>query len=408
MILTQDLLSETTLRCDISGRAAAALVTIPKSLASASNPSTFYDSTISENVSATVWNEFEIIPTLGAALTIENLSATQTLTDNIVAPVGDGGVGRVQVTDGSVKKFFRTDTTKRGEGTLKTFTAYTAGTVSKYLFDQVDALISGTPDAAYYSAYNHTSATYTRNASCWLADIDLSCVAVASNSGSGWTRQRGGTLITPRVIIIARHFAYGVGTQVRFSNASGTVENRTVIAVDSASGGDISVCVLDAAVTVATPCTIAGDWMIQGASVTANSKTWYSGGLGFHIDQNARVYACSLGRATFLLSSFTTSITANGITFSDCESSAFSNHSIDVIGSGNSAYLKTPISGDSGQPVFVIIDGDPVLLWCWLYPTGGPPVYRHNGALLNAIIASACTNAGISAQTVTVAPDPTL
>lgn len=406
MILTQNLSSTTTFRTDTAERANAILVTNPKSVASATVPITFYDSSVYENTSAIVWNEFEILQEIGLDLPIENLSSTQTLLANIVAPIGNGGSGRVRIIDGTIKKYFLTDTTKYSGQAWRTFISYTAGTVSKYLFDQVSALFVALPNTAYYLSYNHSTASYIRNPACWLASINLSCVAVASNTGSGWTRQRGGTLIAPRIIIIARHFNYGVGTQVRFSNAVGTVETFTVIAVDSASSGDISICVLNAPVTIATPCKIAGNWIIQGTTISSLTKKWFSGGIAFYIDQNAQVYACSIGQTLFLSESPFTTIDANGSSFENCETTGTVIHTTEVIGAENAALLKTPVPGDSGQPVFVIISGQPVLLWCWYFPHGGPPTYRYNGALLNAIIASACVNAGIAAQTVTVATSP--
>lgn len=411
MTITQSDGVDTTLTARSAGFAEAVAVATLTSVAAASTPATFYDSDVMENAAAETWNEYEIKTRLGSDYTIANLSDCQSLTDGIVAPVGDGGFGRVRVTDGAVSKILKTDTTKRGGQSYREFVEYSEGSISRYLYDQISPLFDATPDVDYYSAYNHATSTYTRNASCWAESIDLSCVAVASGGGSSWTRQRGGVLITTRHILIARHFAYGIGTQVRFSNAAGTVETRTVTGTSAASvAGDLWVCTLDAAVTIATPCAIAGTWITQGRTVANDYARWYSGGISIHTDQNAKIYAGGLGQTIAQVGSYAGSMTVGATTFAACESQGFIEHfASSCIPSAYAAMRNNPVTGDSGQPVFVVIDGEPVLLWTWTYPTGGTPAYLHNGAVLNALIAVSDSNAGISTgYTVTVATDPTL
>lgn len=410
MTITQTDTVATTLTARSAGMANAVAVATLKSEAAAATPATFYDSDVLENTSAETWNEYEIKSPLGSSYTLENLSTCQSLTAGVVAPVGDGGFGRIRVTDGVVSKILKCDTTKRGGQAFREFVEYSEGSISRYLYDQVGALFDATPDVDYYSTYNHSTSTYTRNASCWAASIDLSCVAVASNSGSGWTRQRGGVLITSRHLLIARHFPYGVGTQVRFCNAAGTVETRTVIGVASTSGeADLWVCTLSSAVTVASPCAIAGTWIAQGRTVANNFASWYSGGGVIHTDQNAKIYAATLGNCVALAKSYSRNVTIGGTTFADCEGEAFADHAESGAIPAEFAGLRhQPVTGDSGQPVFVIIEGEPVLLWTWTSSYSGTPVYLHNGAVLNALIAAADTNASISTGlTITVATDPT-
>jgi hypothetical protein len=381
-----------------------------QSEAATTTPTTFYDSLVDENSSAEVWLQYEIIVGLNREYTLENLSDCQTLTGNTVSPVGAGGVGRIKVSDGATSQIIKCDTRVTSGGTIRDFTEYSEGTISRYLYDQVEPLFDATPDVDYYSTYNHTTGTYTRNAACWAASIDLSCVAVASNDGSGWFWQRGGTLITSRHILIARHYAYGVGTQVRFSNAAGTVETRTVIGTSAASvAGDLWVCTLSAAVTIASPCAIAGEWINQGLEYIGNSVYWYSGGIIIHTSQSAKVWTATLGSPENKCGSIVGNVSINGTSFPQFRHSAVCLHSDGATPSEFSSMCHTPINGDSGQPVFIIIEGEPVLLWCWHSANSGPPVYQDNGAILNALIEAADTNANASTGlTVTVAPDPTL
>jgi len=412
MTITQTVLATANLLARSSGKIDASAIASIKSESVAVTPSDYYDSSVIENTSSETWNEYEIQTVLGSNYAIENLSSCQSLTGNTVAPVGDGGFGRIRVTNGVVSKIIKCDTEKRGGQTYREFLEYLEGSISRYLYDEVAPLFDSTPDVDYYSAYNHATSTYTRNEACWASSLDFSGVSVASNKGSGWTRQRGGTLITARHILIARHFSYGIGTQVRFSNAAGTVETRTVIGSSIADqAGDLLVCTLNAAVTIANPFKIAGEWLIQDLQLSPESSaSWYSGGIVIHTDQNARVYAARLGLSQSKCNSQTLPVTVNGEAFPNFIFNATCKHDeSDVIPSLYSGMKNTPVDGDSGQPVFIVIDGLPVLAWAWKTPVSGPPVYQSNGAVLNALIASADANASVSTGlTVTVAPDPTL
>ena len=414
MIVTQSIAGTTTLTGRSSGQVNVTAVPAVVSLASVSTPGTFYDATTSENTNAEAWNEYQIQSQLGSNYTMENLSACQTLTDGVVTPVGNGGFGRVRVTNGAVSQILKCDTTKRGGQTYREFVEYTEGTISRYLYDQVEPLFSATPDVDYYSTYNHATSTYTRNAACWAASVDISCVAVASKtSGGTWTRQRGGTLFTPRHILLASHYPLGIGALVRFSNAAGTVETRTIIGTaKSFPYLDITIYTLDSAVTVATPCKIAGSWITQGEEVRedplGNTISFYLGGVVIHTDQNAKIYAAGLGLPLIKVNGVPLrNLTANGETFADCVhgwSADHYNHAIPY-----QAMCHYPVEGDSGQPVLALVEGDLVLLWTWTSPTFGSVINHHNGAYLNAMIADSDANASVSTgYTVTIAADPTL
>lgn len=411
MTITQTDTVSTAIVATSAGKAMATATATLKSDLTATTPATFFDSIINEISNCVAWNEYEIQTLIGSNYTIENLSACQTLSGKIVAPVGNGGIGRIRVSDGVVSNILKCDTTKRSEQTFREFTEYAEGSVARYLYDQISPMFDSTPDVDYFSTYNHSAAAYTRNPACWAASVDLSCVVVASNSGSGWTRQRGGVLITPRHILIARHFPYGIGTQVRFSNAGGTIETRTVIGTSAASNtADLWVCTLDSSVSVASPCPVTGDWLVQGLeSLNGEWATWWTGGVAVYTDQDAKIHACGIGYTTTLSQGPFGTLRVNGIQFPNCTTYAWAEPGVQgPIPTVYSSLLNNPVPGDSGQPIFVLINGSPVLLWVWTFPGGGVPTYLHNGAILNALIAVADVNAGISTgYTVTVAPDPT-
>jgi hypothetical protein len=342
---------------------------------------------------------------------MELVSGPVTLTDGRVAPVGDGGTCRIRIQEGAVANTLQLESVKLGSQTYREFVSYSLGTVSAYLADQVTAILDETPDLAYFSTVNHATSTYTRNASCWAASIDLSAVAVATSHGSGWIRQRAGTLITPRHVLFARHYTPPVGAQIRFAGPDGIeVETKTILAVQSGFG-DCAVGLLDSAVTVATPMKVAGSWIAQDQVVSQSStpvRSYYLGGAAIYIDQFANVYACGLANPTSKQSIVAPDVTFNGTLYAACDSWSTASHTTDILG-GFASSIKRPVSGDSGSPVMAIIEGEPVLLWCWWTSSSGPPTWRHNGGLLNALIAAADASASVTTSlTVTVATDPTL
>jgi hypothetical protein len=64
--------------------------------------------------------------------------------------------------------------------------------------------------------------------------------------------------------------------------------------------------------------------------------------------------------------------------------------------------------GDSGKPFFVVAATTPLLVSLFTYANSGPFIGANDGAIVNALIANADADAGVSTgYTVTVATDPT-
>lgn len=72
-----------------------------------------------------------------------------------------------------------------------------------------------------YSLQDHTNGIYLRNNDCWAADLDLTCASPWNSRGTG---QQAGTLITPRHAILAAHYNLKAGDSIRFV----TKDNQTV------------------------------------------------------------------------------------------------------------------------------------------------------------------------------------
>lgn len=104
--------------------------------------------------------------------------------------------------------------------TITKLQSYNSGTLGKHIKDTVAGLLATSQQTNVY-----TSGT-TRNQNVWTGALDLTGVAY-SNSTSGDAR-RAGTLISPRHIVMSKHYQIGIGATVTFVAADGTTVTRTV------------------------------------------------------------------------------------------------------------------------------------------------------------------------------------
>jgi len=409
MTISQNLGSSSSVLSLIGGKAMAFLIADAVSLAEPDVPQSFYDSNLLIVTGVETWNEYDVQLPLGSAATIEVERGSISLDGNRVSPLENGSFGSVRISERGVSNILNVDCIKRSDGVHQVFLDYEPGSVSSYLRDQVESLLTENPETSYFSTYVHATQSYQRNPACWLADVDLSAVAVASNSGNGWFRQRGGTLITPRHALLASHYNLPIGSSLRFADSQGNVQTVNVVGTaKNINGGDLFVAALSEDVSVASPMEIAGEWMKQGESVSGSAFSYYTGGAAVFLDQLGKAYACGVGQTRQKYGTSVRSISINGNVYSQIELSACVTHSQEVFTGGIEAPLKIPVPGDSGQPVMLVIEGSPVLLFCFWTFSEGPPVWKANGAILNDLIALADASAGINTgYTVTVAPDPT-
>ncbi|MEI7501917.1 MAG: T9SS type A sorting domain-containing protein [Paludibacter sp.] len=98
---------------------------------------------------------------------------------------------------------------------------------------------------------------YERNADCWAYDLDLTCASPYNSSGG---KNKAGTLITPRHALLAAHYKINNGDSIRFITKNNQIVRRKVIANSirtnvSNNKPDIQLVLLDSDVpTTITPC----------------------------------------------------------------------------------------------------------------------------------------------------------
>lgn len=225
----------------------------------------------------------------------------------------------------------------------------------------IDSRLTDGTDKAVYSVQDHTATNYVRNPDSWVADIDLTCVSPWNSTGG---RLRAGTLIGEDCIMFANHYRLATGAVVRFVTSSNTVVERSVISRRQVGDSDFMIGRLNSAVStneirpaLLEP-SIYSLYLPQAILGYANLRP------ALWIDQNENAHVAD----SPLYGSLTPSTNTVRI-----------------------LYNKTPVSGDSGSPVFLIASNRPPVLISTLYQTtGGYPVGLWNTEIVSAAAALGC------------------
>jgi hypothetical protein len=220
---------------------------------------------------------------------------------------------------------------------------------------------------------------WVRNPSCWINGVsNISCFSPAQRSGANWW-QRAGTLVTTRHFIQATHFTTDIlpngGTPIIFVDENNNAIRRNLIAYDFAQS-DIAIGLLDDDVPA----------NIKIAKVLPpNYVDYFSlfSTLCVGIDQEEK--AILKKTANGLLTSFL--IGMYDVLANDSNFGAYS------------AFSESIVVGDSGNPIFLIIDNELILISTWWTPSSGPFITaQYNG--VNEAINRLSPNQGYSLTSV--------
>lgn len=266
-------------------------------------------------------------------------------------------------------------------------------------------------DMALYSSqdpYYNGVGRFIRNTSCWLNGVsNISCTSPAQLSGASWNT-RAGTLITKKHIIQAKHYTTSIlpgGTPLIFVDDNNNVIRRNLISY-AYDDSDIAIGLLDSEVPE----------NIKIAKILPINFTDYilstinnDGG----VNLNPLLYAVGFDQEEkailkifYNIYKYTTNIISSGYAYM----AYISNFDISpsVYASMNpqptlfSSFNESTIAGDSGNPVFLIIDNELVLLTTWWGSTNGPFV-TYKLDTINNLINTLSSNEGYSLSTVNLA-----
>lgn len=196
---------------------------------------------------------------------------------------------------------------------------------------------------------------FPANEKFWLKDVDFSCASPWSdNAGT----LRAGTLISKRHIIFAKHFPLWKGCRVLFVDGAGDVCPCRVKATKALEKCDIMIGSLDYEVTPS----------IHPAKILPDDYAKYIGdGRGLPI-------------VTFTQHEKALLSECHGITTNTVMNGQSTNVLWKTLGG-------TIVGGDSGNPAFLLIGNQPILLYC-LFSGGvghGPSVFHHRKAIQKAM-----------------------
>ena len=277
-----------------------------------------------------------------------------------VTRVSDGTV-EITATSKGVSRSVTVNISLQTEGTASIFNRFADGSLSKIASADLDALLVGksvTTDLQIFNTQNHATQTYVRNSNLWCQSLVQKLTCASPWNSRGGTVQAG-TLVSPRHPIFCNHFPNPLraGDTLRFVGVDGTAINRTLLAVKPLQHTgfqypDITVGVLDADLPeTITPCVVMPqnhrDFIPTIANNPAAERVGPVGIPGICLDQQEKALVSDLY-----------SINA-GVRFwwpTDVKRLEF---------------YEDKISGDSGNPAFMIVNGVLVLLTVWTGGGGG-------------------------------------
>ncbi|MGB7157114.1 MAG: hypothetical protein WBD40_03545 [Tepidisphaeraceae bacterium] len=227
----------------------------------------------------------------------------------------------------------------------RVFQNFVAGSLASHCADAINSRLAGKNFADHgrlFSTQDHAAGTYVRNASAWCADLDLTCISPWN--GSGGVRQAG-TLVSPRHLVNAEHYPYGPGTVVRFVTHGNQVFSRTVTAAvnvgppnsTDAYDSDVRVCLLDSDV----PASISFAKVLPADVEDRFGESLAVGVPGFGLDQEEKASVRDLIRID------------NWVTYRVPHDAT------------RQAFYDPIVGGDSGNPAFLVVDGELVLVATW-------------------------------------------
>lgn len=302
--------------------------------------------------------------------------------DNLMSHISVGTVGITVGLSSGEKAGIGITTSESSGDTVDEFSSFATGSLIKNADDKILELKLGSTQApehyAAYSIYNISSGSFQRNENFWLNDYNFSGVCVET-AGSN---TRMCVAITPWHALAINHFSFHpqVGETVKFCTQSNETISRTVDSFLRVGSLD---CVV-VKFTTALPESVKKYKMLPLASgnyLPTNKNIYRS--TDIFRKQRARLFpiiVCShyLSESSYTLTRnnrFFYLHRAETIVFEENDiydlgyessplalNSRFMQHSSFSSDSGYSGYGTNIIGGDSGGPIFSIVNNDLVLL----------------------------------------------
>lgn len=205
-----------------------------------------------------------------------------------------------------------------------------------------------------FSIMDHENSIYTRNTNSWVYDLDLTSISPWNSAGAN---RMAGTLVSPRHIVYATHYQLPIGSKIRFVTKDNVVVEKTLVnKISQKMTGvyfpDITVGLLDSDVPET----------INFAKILPETFNQYMVDLG--IDNKIPSLALDQQEKALITGLFALQDYAIFDGYS-------STHSY-------GGFFEQIIAGDSGNPAFLVINNELVLITVWTFGHGGSGTFITN------------------------------
>ena len=355
------------------------------------------DKNIQNVTDAITYNKYEFIPDIivpeQSDLHYENVNpdvATIDIKTGKTNKVSEGSASFILRQGWLTKKVGPLDFSETGGHVTTTFVSWVDGSLMKEVVDAVDTRIVGLdPNTTrdLYDTQNHTDKIYVRNANVWC-DVDLSGISPWNSTGGF---RRAGTAITRDAVVFAEHYRIAVGAEVVFVTMDGQTISRTIVGrSDVGPANDVDDYQTDMTVGVLN-------------ENLPESITHYA-----ILPSDIALYLPSIPMAPFTSSNVEDRAPAlclnqyeHGL-ISDLYTLYYRARFVSPSGD-REPYHANKISGDSGSPAFLIVNGELVLVTTWTFGGGGAgPVYFNFIDDINTALVSA--GSAYTIETVDLSP----
>ena len=244
-----------------------------------------------------------------------------------------------------------------------TFNSWASGSLAQNCSMAVDSRISDlTKEKKIFSTQDHLTQNYVRSVNCWAHNLDLTCISPWNSNAEN---RKAGTLVSPRHIVYSEHYNIPLNSVVRFIDKNNSVVERTIVKkisvgpsnVSDGYSTDIAVGLLDSNIP-----------NITFAKVLPP-------------DINKFLPSLNLGVPCLCLDKEEKAIITDLYTLGTF---AIFKRPLDKT---RLKFYEDKIVGDSGNPAFLIINNELVLVTTWTSGgAGSGPNYSMNIELINNIM----------------------
>lgn len=216
-----------------------------------------------------------------------------------------------------------------------------------------------------YLEQDHNNKKYIRNTNCWAKDLDLTCISPWNSYGNKF---RAGTAITKHHVVYASHYPLPINTIIRFVDKNNEVIERKISKTKQIFNTDITIALLDSGLP---------DSITPASFLPKNWNNYLATTYNDFADINTGVLVkpvpvICLDYEEKLNINLLTSIVGN------------KNVACGKAQGNLEAFSEEIITGDSGNPCFMIIRDRLVLITTWNFGGYGSGPFLSGDTFLNS------------------------